>query len=48
MIEDIGGNKGWTANIGTSGISMYQNPSSTDSLRTAMEKAIDNHKNTTI
>ena len=48
MIEDIGGSKGWTANIGTSGISIYQNPGSSLSLRTALERAIDDHKNSTI
>ncbi len=43
QLTTIGGNKGWECSIGFNGVSLFQNPSSTKSLRAAMEEAITNH-----
>lgn len=47
-LSRIGGHTGWKVNIGFNGVSIYQDPSSTLSLRAAMKEAINDHKKSTI
>jgi len=47
-LSRIGGHTGWKVSIGFNGVSIYQDPSSTLSLRAAMKEAINDHKKSTI